>query len=111
MEGLDPDQVSIQSRPYDFEKDRMPGSKIRFIGELDQIGEPKSGPPESQRRPPTVLLDYPRELYEYHTLRPNLSQIRLLRLGPEDEVGVIHTLELQVFDLSKVPRFYALSYV
>jgi hypothetical protein len=63
MEGLDPDKASIRSRPYDLEKDQMPGSKIRFIGELDQIDEPKSGLPESQRRPPTVLLDYPKELY------------------------------------------------
>jgi Heterokaryon incompatibility protein (HET) len=111
IEGLDPEKVSIRSRPYDFEEDRMLGSQLRYIGQLDQIGEPESSLPESPPRSPKVNLDIRDQLYQYHFLRPDRKQIRLLRLGPKDEDSVIHTLELQTFDLSEAPRFYALSYV
>lgn len=89
----------------------MPGSTFRFVGEMDQIGAMESGVTLSPPRPPRVHLLIPERLYKYQALQSDLKQIRLLRLGPEDEQGQVHTLELHAFDLSNAPPFNALSYV
>jgi hypothetical protein len=90
----------IRSGPYDISKDRKPGSKLTFIGELDRIGEPESGSPNSQPKPMMVRLQVLEQIYEYRSLQPDLKQIRLLRFSPKDESGVIHRLDLEMFLLT-----------
>jgi hypothetical protein len=110
IQGMDPELFSIRSSPWNA-ADSEPGSKVAFIAKMDVLGEPESKFPTSRVKPPRVELLCPEKPHEYSSLEHNRKQIRLLRLGPKDDNGIIRNLELQPFDLTESPKFYALSYV
>ncbi|KAH7369611.1 heterokaryon incompatibility protein-domain-containing protein [Rhexocercosporidium sp. MPI-PUGE-AT-0058] len=111
LAGLDPNNVQIRSSPLKFDSDRVPESKFEYIGEMDNFNDLKDGGPPQPTRKPDVHLKIPDEIYLYSPLNPAKKQIRLLRLSPMNDEGVVQSLDLQIFDLIAAPRFLALSYV
>ncbi|CZR65971.1 uncharacterized protein PAC_15871 [Phialocephala subalpina] len=115
IQGLDPSLVSIRSSPWNADDEARPGSKLTYVGEMDQVGEPDGGVENlgarKEKKWRRVELDVPDELFTYQPLEVEKREIRLLRLGPPDGEGIIRSLEMQSFPLNEVPKFYALSYV
>ncbi|KAG0651481.1 hypothetical protein D0Z07_1555 [Hyphodiscus hymeniophilus] len=105
LEGSELDQSVIRKRLYDFEKDKKQSAFAQF----DLIDAPDFRAAPERHNSLRVQLPIPDQMYKYHQLQP--GQIRLLRLGPEEESGQVNTLELHAFEIGKVPSFNALSYV
>lgn len=114
IEGPDAAQYSIRTTPFKAEpEDENQRSKLSYISEMDNIGEPDAGVPDAvaEKQMSRVQLDIPDDIYKYAPLDIEKKEIRLLRLGAPDSENSIHTFEMQAFSLNTVPRFYALSYV
>jgi len=112
IQGLDPQQYSIRSKPFNVAEESRPDSKLSYVGEMDDIGgEVAPALAVSSHKPPSVLLTVPTQMYTYRPLLSDLKQIRLLRCWTGDEQATPDALKLQTFELSSAPRFYALSYV
>ena len=112
QEGLDPSKVSLAFTPWHATED----SSIAFIGGVDDINPPgaasedavgRERPQHSQR----IALKNTGIPYKYSELRPQLSQLRLLKLSAPGEDGIIRQLELRTFSLDDAPEFFCLSYV
>lgn len=109
QEGLDPDKVSLVSKPWHGE-----GHVHSRVGKLDDIRPPddqeKPKPEESQPAPHVAFKDTG-EPFEYAPLDPERQQFRLLRLAPPDENGIITHFQLDTFDIDDAPPYFCLSYV
>ncbi|KAK7912155.1 hypothetical protein PG985_014636 [Apiospora marii] len=112
QQDLDPSVVSLASTPWHASED----SSVTFIGGVDDIQPPgaasegvvvRERPQHSHR----IALENTGKPYEYSELRPELSQLRLLKLSAPGEDGVIRQLELHTFSLDAAPEFFCLSYV
>ncbi|KAF9876570.1 hypothetical protein CkaCkLH20_05978 [Colletotrichum karsti] len=111
-EGLDPNTVSIRSRPWEYQENS--GSKLSYIGAMDDIeapGEKDGLPNDKTKTPPRVILEDTKTLYKYVPLDPERRQFRLLRLAPPGESGIISQFRLETFCLDDAPPYLCLSYV
>lgn len=111
--GLDPTQCSLRRSEWKAPPpEEEGGPKMFYVGKLDDVRAPGEEHPGVAERKPPPLIDFKRVEVPFHYERLNgVREIRLVRLGPKNDDGVIEELELKSFLLDDAPTYFCLSYV
>ncbi|KAK1978874.1 heterokaryon incompatibility protein-domain-containing protein [Colletotrichum cereale] len=110
--GIDPTTASLRQDSWKVETDG--NAELAYVGRLDDTRAPheKDGlMSDEPRKTPQVDFEDTERPFDYVHLEPELQQIRLLRLGPPGEQGIIRQFHLETFSLDDVPSYLCLSYV
>lgn len=103
--------LRLVSTPFapDFQHSGKDEGRLSSPGSQDETSQTLAieGSPSTDIQ---ILPSAPSTSFAYDSLRPQHEELRLLKLGPQEN-GAIHQLQMQTFKLSEAPDFFCLSYV